>query len=176
MKRLFKEIPTIRGERLILRRLTRADADGLRELAESDAVGRYLPTFLSERVTDDTQALIDRLYDDIMEESLFLGIFLDNEFCGLTELYGYREPLYKISIGYRLNERFWGRGIATEAIGLLIDYLYTQTDIESITASSMTANKASANVLRKCGFTLVESAAEEDWGYDTPTLADKWIR
>lgn len=51
-----------------------------------------------------------------------------------------------------------------------------KTDIESITASSMTANKASANVLRKCGFTLVESAAEEDRGYDTPTLADKWIR
>ena len=40
----------------------------------------------------------------------------------------------------------------------------------------MVENKASANVLRKNGFDLVSSGVDEDWGYDRPTIADKWIR
>ena len=56
------------------------------------------------------------------------------------------------------------------------DYLFSQTDIEIITASTMVENQASANVLRKNGFTLVVHAVGEDWGYPEPTIADKWIR
>ena len=40
----------------------------------------------------------------------------------------------------------------------------------------MSENRASANVLRKNGFTLVVSGAGEDWGYEEPTISDKWIR
>ena len=57
----------------------------------------------------------------------------------------------------------------------MIRYLYDETDIEIITASSMIENRASARVLTKNGFTLVESNAPEDWGFDHPVLADKWI-
>ena len=39
----------------------------------------------------------------------------------------------------------------------------------------MIENRASARVLTKNGFTLVESNAPEDWGFDHPVLADKWI-
>ena len=59
---------------------------------------------------------------------------------------------------------------------MMIDYLYGETDIEIITASTMVENQASANVLRKNGFQLVVHAVGEDWGYDAPTIADKWIR
>ena len=103
-------------------------------------------------------------------------MFSGGEFCGLAEMYGFREELHKISVGYRLLERFWGKGIATEALGLMVSYLYGQTDMEIITASTMVENKASAKVLIKNGFDLVVSAADEDWGYDRPTAADKWIR
>ena len=58
----------------------------------------------------------------------------------------------------------------------MIDYLYNETDIEIITASTMIENQASARVLIKNGFDLVVHAADEDWGYDRPTAADKWIR
>ena len=51
----------------------------------------------------------------------------------------------------------------------------TETDVEIITASTMVENRASARVLIKNGFTLVNSTVPEDWGYDHPTLADKWI-
>jgi ribosomal-protein-alanine N-acetyltransferase len=58
----------------------------------------------------------------------------------------------------------------------MIRYLEEETDIEIITASTMVENKASARVLQKNGFELVTSGAEEDWGYERPTLTDKWIK
>ena len=91
-------------------------------------------------------------------------------------MYGYRDEMHKISVGYRIMERYWGRGIATEALGLMVRYLYNETDIEIITASTMPENQASANVLRKNDFTLVVSGADEDWGFDHPIPTDKWIR
>ena len=175
-KKLFSEIPDLQGKRLRLGRLTPEHADGLQELVNSENVYRYLPTFLFEIQYPDVRDVIDRLYDECWNESIILGIFLNGGFCGLAEMYGYRDPIHKISVGYRLLERCWGKGIATEALGIMIDYLYNETDIEIITASTMIENRASARVLNRNGFDLVVHAAEEDWGYDRPTAADKWIR
>ena len=119
--------------------------------------------------------MICRLYDEGLKESIILGIFQDGAFCGLAEMYGYRDDIHKISVGYRLIKRWWGKGIAKKALGLMISYLNDETDIEIITASSMVENKASAAVLRKNNFILV-TTAKEDWGYDTPISAHKWIR
>ena len=73
-------------------------------------------------------------------------------------------------------ERFWGQGIASETVAMLVQYLYTDTDIEIITASTMVENKASARVLEKNDFALVATGVDEDWGFENPTAADKWIR
>ena len=175
-KKLFSEIPVLRGERVVRKAMRAEDAPALEELRRSPAVYRMLPTFLFERKYDDAETVIARLYDECLRESLILGIYLNGEFCGLAEFYGYRDPIHKISVGYRLTERCWGKGIASEALRMMIDYLYNRTDIEIITASTMVENLASARVLRKNGFSLVVHAADEDWGYEGPTLTDKWIR
>ena len=175
-KKLFSEIPYLKSDRLELRGLTQGDAPALQELVDNENVYRYLPTFLFEKKYADVRTVIDRLYDECWKDSVILGIFLGSSFCGLAEMYGYREPIHKISVGYRLQERCWGRGIASEALGMMIDYLYHETDIEIITASTMVENTASANVLLKNGFQLVVHAVEEDWGYEKPTITDKWIR
>ena len=175
-KKLFSEIPYLKGDRLTLHGLTQKDAAALQELVDSPVVYRYLPTFLFEKRYEDVRTVIARLYDECWKESIILGVFRQDEFCGLAELYGFRDPIHKISVGYRLLDRYWGRGIASEALGLMVDYLYQETDIEIITASSMVENQASANVLRRNGFQLVVHGAEEDWGYEAPVIADKWIR
>ena len=36
-------------------------------------------------------------------------------------------------------------------------------------------NNKTVLVLEKNGFTLVNSNVGEDWGFETPTAADKWI-
>ena len=43
----FDVIPEIRGERIVLKRIGPESAPGLLELVESEAVCRYLPTFLT---------------------------------------------------------------------------------------------------------------------------------
>ena len=175
-KKLFSEIPTLSGERIVLKRLGPADAEPLRELVDSPRVYRWLPTFLFEKRYPDVREVIGRLYTECLESSLILGVFRDGAFCGLAEIYGLRDPIHKVSVGYRLLERYWGQGIAGEALGMMIDYLHTETDIEIITASTMVENRASANVLRKNGFSLVVHGVDEDWGYEKPTMTDKWIR
>ena len=159
-----------------MRPLEASDADGLRELVNDEIVYRYLPTYLFEKKYADIDYVISHLYDECLEESLILGIFRDGEFCGLGEMYGYRQPIHKISIGYRSLERFWGKGVASEAVRLMVHYLYNETDIELITASTMPANHGPEHVLIKNGFKLVAECVDEDWGFPEPTPANKWIR
>ena len=176
---LFDEIPRIVGERIVIERVCESDASALQELMDNPRVYRYLPTFLFEKQRDDVYETIRELYGDLFEqkESLILAI-RDKEtgdLFGLIELYGQREEIHKISLGYRLLERHWGQGIATEAVRLMVGYLYGQTDTDVITASTMVENVASARVLQKSGFIETARGVEEDWGYDQPTIADKWF-
>lgn len=178
--KLFDEIPHLENDRIILGRISLEDGEAIREMVGNDNVYRYLPTFLFERQYEDTEKMIKELYEGIYlnKESLILGIYLKEAggLCGLAEYYGYRDEIHKVSVGYRLLERYWGHHIASSALSVMIDYLYTKTDIEIITASTMVENRASARVLKKNGFDKVVSGAYEDWGYDAPTLTDKWIR
>ena len=179
-KKLFGEIPLLERDRTTLRRLEERDIPALEELVKSERVYRYLPTYLFERQFSDMRVMIRELYDTCFaaRESLILGVHVagDDRLCGLAEFYGLRDDVHKISMGYRFLEWSWGRGVATEVVGMMVDYLYTQTDIEIITASTMVENAASARVLEKNDFVCVVRGVGEDWGYSAPTLADKWIR
>ena len=176
MKELFPEPPVLTGSMLRLRPLVSADAADLEKLTREKAVYRYLPMFLFEKKFDRAEEVIARLYDEGLDDSLILGIYGRDGFCGLAEVYGYRPPIHKASVGYRLPEEKWGQGIATEALRMLVNELLNVRGIEIITASTMLQNRASAHVLEKNGFTLVNHAVDEDWGFDEPTPADKWIR
>ena len=178
-KKLFGEIPDIEGERIALGRVVDADADDLRDLIENPRVQRYLPTYLFEKQFDDAHEAIRQLYGGLFENkgSIILAIRMKDtgELAGLAEFYGLRDRLHKISMGYRLRERWWGHGLATEAACLMVGYLYGETDIEIITASVAVENKASAHMLEKCDFIRTVHYIEEDWGYLNPTIVDKWF-
>lgn len=179
-KKIFEEIPYIERDSLILKKIDECDKDKLDKLRKSDLVYKYLPTFLFEQKYSDIDKVKSGLYTELIDnkESVILVIYLKDglEFCGICELYGFKDKIHKISIGYRLAEEYWGREIATKTVSIMIDYLYQKTDTEIITASTIIENKALANVLRKNGFDLVLSAVPEDWGYPEPTISDKWIR
>ena len=176
MKGLFPEPPVLTGGRLCLKPLSLSDADSLRRLTREEAVYRYLPTFLFEKKYGRAEDAILRLYDEGLRDSLILGIFMEKRFCGLAEVYSYRAPICKASVGYRLLQEEWGKGIATEALKILVEELLSARGIEIITASTMPQNRASAHVLQKNGFIMVNHAVEEDWGFPAATLTDKWIR
>ena len=178
-KKLFSEVPSIEGEHIVLNRVVDTDANALKDLIDNPLVQRYEPAYLFEKQRDDVHETIRLLYGDLFknQESLILAIRVKEtgELAGLAEFYGLRDKLHKISIGYRLRECWWGHGFATEAAQLMVRYLYGETDIEIITASTMVDNKASARVLEKADFIRTARYVEEDWGFPEPTIVDKWF-
>ncbi len=52
-----------------------------------------------------------------------------------------------ITIGYRLNDQFWGKGIATKTVGAMTEYLFSDIGINRIQALVMPENIKSQNVL-----------------------------
>ena len=55
-------------------------------------------------------------------------------------------------LGYYIAEEYWGRGIMTEAVNRLCDYVFSHTDIIRIYAEPFAYNSASCRVLEKAGF------------------------
>lgn len=180
MEKLFARVPAVNGAHILPERLSYSDIPAPEAFAADQAVYRRLPAFLFERQYADKREMIDRLYGECFraKESLILGIYLrpGRSFCDPAELYGCRAGIRKVCIGYRLRSDRRGKGIAAEAVALPADYLFSQTDIENITASTMPESKASARVLEKNGFIRTANAVPEDWGYAVPTPADKWSR
>jgi RimJ/RimL family protein N-acetyltransferase len=54
--------------------------------------------------------------------------------------------------GYWLGEKFWGRGIVTEAVGAFTDFCFDNFSLHRIYAEPFANNAASARVLEKAGF------------------------
>ena len=52
-KKLFSEIPFIRGERLTIKAVKEEDADSLQEMIDNPNVYKYEPSFLFEKRYDD---------------------------------------------------------------------------------------------------------------------------
>jgi [ribosomal protein S5]-alanine N-acetyltransferase len=58
----------------------------------------------------------------------------------------------KANLGYWIGEQYWCRGIATECVGLVIDYAFSaELGLEEISAYVFPENKASIRVLEKNG-------------------------
>ena len=67
-----------------------------------------------------------------------------------------KEDVYRrtAEIGYFIAEEYWDKGIATEAIKQLVEYIEKNFDIIRIYAEVFEYNKASMKVLEKNGFYL----------------------
>ena len=55
-------------------------------------------------------------------------------------------------LGYYIAEEYWGKGIMTEAVKQLCDYVFSHTDIIRIYAETFAYNIGSCRVLEKAGF------------------------
>ena len=55
-------------------------------------------------------------------------------------------------LGYYIAEEYWGKGIATQAVNKICDYVFQNSDILRIFAEPFSKNIASCRVLEKAGF------------------------
>ncbi len=58
-------------------------------------------------------------------------------------------------LGYMLGRSFWGRGVATWAVGEMVARMFEGSDLDAVTACVWQDNPASERVLTKNGFRLV---------------------
>lgn len=91
------------------------------------------------------------------EESLHtnFAVLWDGQITGSIS-YIRKEDIYRksIEIGYFIGEPYWNKGIATQAVKLILQYITDHFDATRIYAEIFEHNKASMRVLQKNGFYL----------------------
>jgi predicted amidohydrolase/RimJ/RimL family protein N-acetyltransferase len=99
-------------------------------------------TWIAEREGDGTTLLVVT-----KEDSRPVGLLL------LFETHG-EGGRAEVRIGYVLAESAWGRGLASELVGGLVEWGRTQRSVGAIVGGVEAENMASIRVLEKCGFQL----------------------
>ena len=139
---------------LILRSWQTEDAQALANIANNRNIWNNVrdrlpsPYTVTDALQWIAQSKTDRLHTNF-------AIICDNE---LTGSIGYikKEDVYRrnVEIGYFIGEQYWGKGIATRAVAMLLDRVMAETDAVRIYAEVFEYNKASMKVLQKNGFYL----------------------
>ena len=145
----------IETERLILRPLTVADAEDAFEWQSDPEVNRYMVYSLYTDL-EETRAWIAGLGPDANEFGFELKA--TGKVIGAGGI-SYLADGDAWELGYNLNRAYWGKGYATEASRALIRWAYETQGARDFTAAHATANGASGNVIRKCGFAHVRHGA-----------------
>jgi len=77
----------------------------------------------------------------------------EGQHIGWVNFYHLDEQAKRVFVGICLpEEETWGRGYGTEALNLLIDYLFDEMDLEDVRAATWTGNKRMVRCAEKCGF------------------------
>lgn len=160
---------TFETPRLLLRPLVLSDAKDLFVMDSNPNVHKNLwqkPYASIQEIHDYIEMIRNQYlthnigrFSTILKETIELigwtGIkYIENHIeNGNTNFYDY---------GYRLDEKFWNKGYATEASIAWLDYGFNQMNIKIMNAYTHTQNGASNHVLQKVGFNFVEDYLDKD--------------
>ena len=154
----------IKTERLILRRHRIEDAEYMfRNWTNSEAVTRYL-TWETHKTVDDARQYIRSILDSY-SDSRYEWIITDKatgEPLGAIGVVTLWENIGACEVGYCLGERFWGKGIMSEAFAAVIDYLFTQVGFNRIQSCHDPRNIGSGRVMEKCGLVYEGTLRQAD--------------
>lgn len=89
-------------------------------------------------------------------KGVMFAVIFNNQFAGFVHLELNDKPRYKHSaiIGFGINQKFRGHGIATKAVKMAVCYGFNKLKLKRISGMCRTFNKASARVMEKAGFKL----------------------
>lgn len=137
-----------------LRNLEPADADPMSVLANNPAIARNLRNVFPHPYTREEAVF----YIKKAREGAWgycQAIYYQDVFAGVINLIP-QQDVYRhtAEIGYWLGERYWHKGIMTEAIRLVCRHAFSQTGLIRIYAGVFAYNRYSAAALVKNGFVL----------------------
>lgn len=143
---------------IYIRELDIADAKALLELNINN---RTIFEGITPVTIDDSFYTLDahiRLIEDFREarrrgNRYDFGIFVKetNTLIGSIALYKFN-PSMKCILGYSLDKDQYGKGYATEAVRLILDFAFNEVGFHRIEAGAMPRNIGSTRVLEKIGF------------------------
>jgi RimJ/RimL family protein N-acetyltransferase len=159
----------IETPRLILRPFEKSDAKALFDMDKNPNVHKYLwqkPTL----DIDESIQIIEMLHKQYKENGIgrFATILKETgEFIGWTGIKFVNDHIENgntnfYDYGYRLNEKFWNKGYATEATKAWFDYGFNEMEIETLHAYTHAENGTSNHILEKNGMKFMEEYTAED--------------
>jgi [ribosomal protein S5]-alanine N-acetyltransferase len=153
----------LQTERMVLRPMEMDDVDDLMGIFSDPVAMRYYPGTKSRQ---EAEEWVRRMQESYRGNGfgLWVAILKDSgEFagqCGLTVQVV--EGKDEVEIGYLFLQRFWGRGLATEAAKAARDYGFYTLGYERLVSLIDPGNLASRRVAMKVGLTLEKEV--EKWG------------
>ena len=143
-------------ERLVLRRFCADDAAAMfANWASDPAVTAFLTwePHASEEVT--RAILADWVHSYERPDSYQWAICLreSNEPVGSISVVSCNENVASFEIGYCIGQQWWRRGITSEALQAVINYLFEQVGALRVCAKHDSRNPNSGRVMRRCGMT-----------------------
>ncbi len=168
----------IETERLILRELRDSDLQGMFELDSNPEVHRYLGNKPIKSI-DEAKRTIDSVKIQYKERGIGRWAVINkttNEFMGwsgirLNTEYNMNGFTKYYDVGYRLIERFWGKGYATESGKAAVDYAFSSLNLNALYATTEINNQASHNALLKMGLSYIE-----DFYFEEEQLNLRWYK
>ena len=145
---------TIQTERLLLRPFQLEDATSMFKNWSSDAEVTHYLTWPPHESVETTKQSIKRWVDGYQNPLQFKwAIVFNNEVVGSIDVVHLEEKLDAVEIGYALSRKCWGKGIMTEALIAVIDYLLEEAGCNRVAARHDVNNPASGKVMLKAGMT-----------------------
>lgn len=164
----FTPFPELKTERLLLRRIVKADVPQLFRLRSSSEVMKYIDRerAVNIRGAEIFLGKVDEVLEN--EEGIAWGISLLENPALLAGYIGYWRLMkehFRAELGYMLLPEYWKKGYMKEALSKLIPYGFETMKLHSIEARINPANTASAALLTSAGFGR-EAYFKEDYFFN----------
>lgn len=149
-----KGTQTIETARLILRRAVREDAEAMfRNWASDPEVTKYLTWPTYEKV-ETAHQILDLWTSEYEKPNYYQWMIVLKELgepIGSISVVRQNDRVEEAEIGYCIGSRWWHRGIVSEALAAVIEYLFTEVGMNRVAARHDPNNPHSGGVMRKCG-------------------------
>jgi ribosomal-protein-alanine N-acetyltransferase len=156
---LFSSFPLIQTECLYLRQITADDSEDLYNFYRDPNFFQYLDWEGPSSVEEST-LLIDSWNQYFEEKKLISWGISFRKDCRLIGTIMFMPtrgtfedvPRYPLTISYDLQKDFWNKGIMTEALKAVLDFIKENIRPHRIQAEVLSENTASLKLLKKLGF------------------------
>ena len=154
-------------DRLILRELRLSDAESFFVMDSNPNVHKYLWNKPVQKIKETIEVItfVRQQYIDNGIGRFAMISKETDEFIGWAGLkYNTVAVNNKVNfydIGYRLDEKFWGKGYASEATFAWLNYAFETMNIKIMEAAAHSDNAASNRILQKIGMQMTEQYLED---------------